>query len=651
MQLYPQPPKNFHRRIFLFRTMSSFNSLPDEILYNIFKRVSRYCLRECRKTCRSWYLPALSLYIKTVTLISNRGVESLIQYMDEYPAHVNLIKQLEIKMGNSTACSPLFEAKCLERLFTRTLNIKELYIEGGRKLKKSQIHKSIAKACPKLERLECPDNEDFKLYNNLIDELHEQLINLRLDYTRTKLKYKFSRLQELFVEDSTYYNNCNRMLELFNQEFTLQKLNCNFDFPDTEGFFEEYMESKTEEERNTAIEKMAKLGTLFLSDTIFCLPSLSFIAQHFTGLNQFQMTDSLVRSDDDTWEEEQLNFASGEFMDFLCGMKQFYVHLNRMFKHDLDVCLETIIDKFYNQLPPQCYCSNNILTLTLKDDGLWLLDDDALIAMESKKISHNQVERRFEVFFQGHRSVAKTIKSVLSKQDISTLQYSAFCERRDVLPAAYLPVLQEMLEVLPNVRDVDLSVPGHQYNFPKELKQKQFPQVKHLILNSNREVNRMYIWDGCLHMFPGIKKLTLRYFSGMLKVNIKQYQIFLKGIELDVLTLDVSPILLKSYRSKSIDHHTDQHNYYFFILYVETKTCKRLYRVSFRDLSATEIDEAYLGGLTGNEKFYLKAHISVDKIKYITMVLYQKVTCGFYAIKTYLDRVPRETIQANLCIE
>lgn len=617
-------------------TKYNFNNLPDEVLSIIFQGLVHHDLHECQLVCRAWYNPAHRLYMKNIKLRDNLSVERFVNYIKNNPSHADTVQQIKVLVDHGTTIvNTLTDIEHLGQLFSiRYSNARVLKLFGSETIKNSSLYESIFKSCPSLEKMKFTSLKDTPFHQCLIRGYQQSLTNLLInkktsEWLSSEFLTSFPQLRDLIIPYHQNYRNCESWLRLFHQKFTLKSLKITLEDADEKGFVERYIQSRTVEEQNQIIEKLSKLETLYINDKVCNVNSIQFMAQYFTGLNHLEYNNWASILND----QANIQTTYKKILDLASRLPSCAIDFpNYRGLPQLSQWIPIFCQVFYNQLPPHSKCLERKLTLRLES-----VSSTLRARMKTEMIRRHQLKRK--VTIEINRSDPVTLQLVKESVTMHDINYFKFFFNSSFYGSRYLDFItmfQEVLSALPTVTKVLLLMPGNRLGYPEKPTGKQYPQVTHLELEAEDEVNRVFMWKGCTRMFPGIKHLKLKYFSGMYREKLKEYQIFLPGIRLERLHLDISPLFMKT---KELPRRIDEA---FFVLDIETERIHRLYKVTLKELGVYQLDKEDIENLA---KDYLRIHISVVEIQLITMYLFRE------AIAPYHHTHNERSRYLDLCLE
>lgn len=627
---------------------SYYHTLPDEVLFTIFEELAHRDLAECRMVCRSWHMPANRLYMKRAHFNTDHAVKAFLRYMKKNPSYVDLVQRLSLRAGYGFGTSPsVSDLGMIKGLFSLQYpNVRVLKLGGHRSLEEDNIKEMMLKSCPNLERLECKEIEGSPLYYYMLRGSQKTLTHLDISYdcermTSSEFLLTLPRLEETNVSRHKKFYNCESWLPLFHQEFTLKSLEVSINTLDKDSFMERYTEMKTEEEKNMIKEKLGKLERLQVKDTTFRRNSLEFIAKYFTGLQHFQYADALYGPQMyyDYQNELDPDEICTALLDLICRVRSCTVNFRRPFiRWKAPDAFFSICNTYFTQFPPDTDGMEKIHVLNLKNR--YSSDSCIYVSMESKPINRHQLERKLEVGVDfNEESMLRNVKKAILPHNMNVLEYHLNYRSMefDEPDYGYFTWLQDMLTSLPTVTKLSMLMPRDHLSYPKKKFDKTFPQITYLELKTELEINRLFMWNSCLSMFPNIKFLNLKYFTGLYKLLKKEYVISLPSVKLERLYLDISPLLLKIRRLINVYDK-------FFVLDVNNKRGRYLYVVSLVYFTVTKISKEYFDSLYDGEIIPLCVHVYATEIQFITMYIYKEILylptfTAYDAPPKYLDKL------------
>lgn len=619
-------------------------NLPDEILMLIFEGLGIKNTVEFRKVCRSWCLVASRSFMKDVYLQGAEKMESFMYCLDNNPSYAGYVHKLKIYIDSETSNPIVFTSlEHLMRLFSgyRFPNLTDLTLTGDYSITNPNFYPMVVKACPNVEKLNYgPNRYMTNLYNQLVGRYQPTLkyVKLNMRWLKSPSLSNFRQMEDVDISDPMNSGNCKALLPLFNNRFTLKLMTSVLAKSDKKNFMEDYLESKTEQEQHRILKKLSKLEILDMEMGTFCPESLEFISRYMTGLKELYIEPGecmLVK-------EEKMRAILKTYEDFLSRIPVFHMHMNSIKEPVLFDCVPSLCEKFFNHIPPNIQSVEKILyikTITKPTRNVSMF-------INSKKFG-NQLKRMLQMKCGHPAPILRLIQEKFSACNIDTLRLSY-----TPLPNNYFTVmLQQLLAPLPTVRKVIFTVPNKKASYPPNQDQKDneqviFPQVTHLDLHSlGAEIKLPYMWNNCIDMFPNIKYLKLKYFTGVCRGDKIGYQIFLPDVELERLSFDITPLMLKLreawFGKKG-----------FFVLEVQTKRLRQLYKLTLYDSNITKIDKETVDKFTAKEKeLSRRIHISVADVEFITVFFFKGVLHPFYhpdENPKYLDYKPELVTEIKL---
>lgn len=611
--------------------MSNMNILPYETLSRIFQGLTRHDLIQCQKVCRTWRVPARDVFLKKIHLRKNVNIIKLLSTIDDNPTYLNNVKQLVL----GTAAS--ISVPQAERLFSViTGGIKEIQIQADDSLMSLSKTTTLCKTvCSKITVTPFVPHET---YCTLIEPLCQSLTSVCWKNGATlEFFSNFSQLQEIDISATRNLNTFEKWLPLFEQHDYLKSIQGYLTIDDAEDSLNRYMLMKSDKERNMILGKLSNLETLFVQNYEFFPNTIKIITKYLIGLQQFRFHQRISKN----WTQNQLDVFSNEFLNFLNNMVNYYVEL-RMDRPALSRCLTTIFHKVFDQLPQSTHCPRRILKIHL------IPYDNNKIAMKSMKTSpYSQLERSVDlkITMDEHETIVQHVKE--SQAQVNALYFRA---NSGDIPSTYFSMMQELLDVLPSITKISFAVPQ---NRGKKFYHKngacQYTQVKYLELStyetkgrrrhfSFEQVKRKHIWNDCISMFPEIKFLKLKYFTGVWKSDLREYNISLKNVELERLHLDVTPVFKKLYY---VTFNLD------FVLDIQTYDERHFYKISVNSLETTKIDGAMAED--SFKKGSIRVRIQVADLQFINLYLFKcslRDNMGrvYYYLDNYMDLVKEAKI-------
>lgn len=606
----------------IFCNVMSLDNLPYETLSRIFYGLTQNDLIQCQKVCRSWRMPARDTFLKIVHLRENRNIDELLSVIEDIPSYLGNIKQLVL--GYNAHIS-VHQAERLLCGITGVVEEIQIYVIDSA-ISLSQASMLSKTMCSKITAY-CTSCQ-YGLYDSLIKPLHQSLTSASW-YHGVTLEFlsNFHQLQDINLRNARNLNNFERWLPLFEQLDRLKSIRGSLTINDSEDFLNNYMLTKSDQERNRILKKLSKLETLKVHVQKLCTSSIRFITRYLIGLKDMEY----VCYSTATWTHSQLDAFSNDLLNFTSNLTNYHVDAS-MDRATLLYCFSSFFPKVLHQVPRIAQCISRVLSLRIIDSSY---------STNNITISHETSSPQFRLSLNirlpsnEFKAIFENVKEFQTQFGELSLHASSFKENS----LTYLTILHELPNVLRSLTYVSLGVPlGRLKKLDIPEQEYQFRQVKYLELTSIRvdgsrshfcfeQLQRKYIWDDYISTFPEIKYLRLSYFTGVWKPKSNEFHILLNNIKLETLYLDVTPVFTKS-KFTARTH---------FILDVKSHNRRCFYKISLNYLQITNITEAMAEVLWGEGCTRIRIH-ALD-LEFINLYLYPKdLSRSRYGyIHNYLD--------------
>lgn len=412
-------------------------------------------------------------------------------------------------------------------------------------------------SCPRLEKIHRHGHANQKLYYNLVARYAHSLTYVDVEYglidegTATlQICNAYPKLKHITMRTMCFDAavTMNQLLGLFDGPLSVETLNVSVKDIEDEYFMERYLNERTSTAQDLIIKKLSKMTELRM-DSFSCYKNIiNFVARYMTGLRTLEYT--LFGHEVERLRDEAAKTAFHELLDLACWLGNSNISFGMVDRAYLFKYLTLAFKKFYLHLPPRNVNSPNSPRL-LVDRILKIQTNDYLdpweplinlsLILERTSGNCQTSKMEFSVSESSTNNLLRVVgKDTLKDCNINTLEFFYVYDPRCRITISFdnfMSVCEELLSSLPTVTKVCLSVPHGLQRMDHPFK--KFSQVKHLTLEAKKPMHEQYcIWERSTKMFPGVQYLSLRYFTGVYKRSLKQYQISLPEAKLERLYLD-----------------------------------------------------------------------------------------------------------------
>lgn len=545
-------------RVFQFSfsfIMTSIQNFPEEVLIIIFEELLPSELRQCQQFCRSWYFPAHVSSLFYVKLTKAVDIERFINSIDHNPdpRYLNAVREININGRGKIPNHLRFDKATLHKLFFRFPKLDSVTIFKHSSLILQEFNDELCNhfltSCPNLEKFQIPDND--------IDEYYERIYRLRLLTTSIYLgrnmdwvisRYRtisaylcsFPRLQTIngFPENIP---NLQAMLPVLQQAPNIHCFPMGGVLDDHEGFAERYLESKTQQERDTLLETLSNITEMsYERDSAFCVNSLLFVSRYCTGLNGFAINnDNSVG-----WTEENQRIFSRNVLDLICSARKVGSAKLEIIVFDmLAGVFPDVLHRVFNQAPPS---TSRTLKLSIRF-RLDLMDGTDL----DIRVDQEKMERNIRTSVGNQLSLeqvsTRLFREAPALSDIDTfildIDRSLHTQRYSV--DTTINMYTELLKGMHSLKTVILDIPTSftEIQSTPLSTENMLSLVDELTLLASPKTTFHTLLDRFSHMFPNLNQLNLYYTGGTWwDKGFGGVQLGFAKYTLKKLTVDMTPL-------------------------------------------------------------------------------------------------------------
>lgn len=485
--------------------MTAFYNLPKEVFCLVLEQLDSDDLYECQQVCRSWYLPVHKKFLNTVHLKNVNQVAQFIASVDHNsdPQYLASVKHIAIREEHYLFPVQFrLDKSEIKKLFFRFSNLETIREHGdGEFLLYSELDDDL---CEEL-LLSCPKLHEFSVTNEFVK--CEQLLKLRIvlteiDFSQLKSEpaydnvafiSSFSRLKSIDI-DSDNFDTFEKLLPLFEQLPNLTKLKIEVDH-DQDNFAERYLASKSKNEQNLLIKRLATVTDLdWSSYNGLCKNAIKFIPKYLTGLKKILISVYPAYTSIST---QQQHLLCNDMLDLFHSITHCDIYL-KLENINLPEYLPIILHKI-NQHPSK---TDEIKALKLLVERDYGHQEPTLAELCVKK----EVTKSTLIIIKGKHSVDNFIKNVLSEttplDDVDFFEFQ-YLDGEDIDYIIY----EKFLNWIKSLKHVYLHVPPSfketeplHYTYDQEYDGNIYPQVEQLTIKADyHDVNtKPYSTDSLL---------------------------------------------------------------------------------------------------------------------------------------------------------
>lgn len=605
--------------------MRTIKDLPEEVLQYIFEKLEQYDLKACQKVCRSWYHASHPKLLEEITIRNKITTEAFIRSIDcnPDPLYLNSVKKLYLDGDYATGYH--FDKEIIRKLIVRFSNLRHITVRNFTSLFEEfdqELCSEILQGCPKIESFIVIDfghkNLDllWKL-RHLITEFNVEWITSPISRFGNMVNFvtSFCRLRgiEGFCDQ---INSFQVYLEIFEHLDSLTSISLKETVALGQNSAERYLAEKPGNVQALVVERLSKVKQLkWLPFPFLSLGSLEFTGTYFTGLKNLTVN---CKFDNNLTASQKDIFWRNIVKLFAIPTTYAYIHLKAIELEYLGKHLVQIIHKAFHQASP-AFTKTTKRTLELNMENV---EDDmgnlTLMNLHGSKptitldiINENSLGYYIlvELFkngpLEGVDAVILNIKRDYSSQDIrESYTTSVFFE--------------QILAAVPSAKEVTFDIPDWYLDHDTSQTIEYQPDV--LTLRPARNAKFQNLLDQYAIVLPNLKRLNLYYFSGLWEQYLGEYRVSLGKYSLEFLSLDVSPIQMKTWETNNWSESWED-NFFVVELEILSSSKRYLYKVSFDLQRIITLKYEDLHGYSLGED-YFRVHVMVRSLQTLEIWIY-----------------------------
>lgn len=604
-----------------FFTMTCIQKLPEEILRLIFNNSQLNDLQQCQKVCKAWYYPAHVKFLEEIKLCNMLEIDQFIAAIDHNPhkLYLKAVKKINIKVYPNDESLRLN----VKKLFFRFHNLEQVKLGNLHTLFYSfdkKVCQTFLRKCPKLQIFDVycnskPDNYFDILYNiqplitymDLNSAWHDESWNV-IEYITS-----FPRLRAVDCHySSEELSTIEKHLPVLEKLSDFESIRIGYGEDENE-FPQEYLNSKTADEQNMLIAKLAKIKCLNVRGKIFP-NAMMFAVKYLTGLEKF----SIKTFEGYKWTEEQDDTFFYDVLDLVCRANSSKLDIYRLTLYQISQFFGEITEGLSQQ--PSKNKATTTLTIVMTNDRDYDTDK-AELQVNINQFKHDikisagynvETDNLFSSLFMYYAAITGVDEFILrigqerrSHEKIDMFMYT------------------KIFQCLVSLKSVVLSIPVLHKDFifsePPALTEAHCsginlqPQVEKLSLHADPCAKFKSLLHYFSFIFPNLKHLEFFYFSGIWDAFIGEYQVPLARFTLDKLVIDATPVKRKLKKCN------------FFVLVVETLSTfeRQVYKIQLDSALPTvcRINHGDLRGHTLGIDF-LRVNIIIQELQSLDLMFW-----------------------------
>lgn len=565
--------------------------IPQEILRLVFIHLDKFDLEQCQQVCLFWYLPAHLLFLKSIKLHGLDNIEQFVRSIDanKDPSYLNAVSTITI----NDSFSNQLDRVTIKKLILRFPNITAICLENesisAQVLDDRDICNEIVDKCTSIESIQMNiTKENQARYYDLVYRMKSTITTIKTIENMTLPKgcssieeylASFPHLNTLYggYPFGKYLTIIEKLPNLKNFDIGPQHDRYDFDY--------RYLTALSDDQHDRLVMRLSQFTDIKLRyNRIFCQNAMKFVRQYLIGLTKLSL---YLQCYNTAWLDTEAQVFYNNIVNTAYDMD---INVKGLSEYTSVSMFKPIVQKLYAQSS-----KHNTLRLAArkyKKEHFYADDHINLSITTDSGSRHVEISYLVDI---DHKTITRLFQAASPMNNLDTFILDLTAIDEYAGPVSYSEcqnIIKTILSSMPTVKELVMDL-TRTFCATNQTAQTQIFGISNLTLRGKPA--SLHGFGEYIDTFTDLKHLKIVYSCGLWDDDYNEYRLFLRGANLESLTVDFTCILAKCPKGLIV-----------IDIQFESSNERRLYKVSNNLLDVAQLTYESL------EEF--------DKLKDYTMV-------------------------------